>query len=420
MNGGTLAERILSHAVGRAVRAGDVVTLSPDAVMLHDSIAPQVIRLLESELAGEVADPEQVAVVIDHVSPAANVQTAEAQAGLRDWVRRQGIGRFHDAGGGIAHQILIEDRVARPGAVVVGSDSHSTAYGAVASFGTGLGATDIAVCLATGRTWLRVPETVRIDVHGELPSAVSVKDVALAAVRRLGAGGATYAALEWRGVDALSVGQRTTLATMAVEAGAKAGIIDPAGLPEDREVPKWLLHDDPAAVYRQRIEIDLASLVPQVSRPDAVDDVVDLSSLGDVPVDVVYLGTCTNGRHEDMAAAARLLEGRRVAAGVRMMVVPASRDSYARALSDGTIATLVAAGATVGPPGCGACIGRHLGVLAPGETCLFTGNRNFRGRMGSPDARIYLGSPEVAAATAVLGRIAHPRELERVAIGAEG
>lgn len=420
MRGGTLAERILAQAAGRPVRAGDVITVSPETVMVHDSIAPQVIRLLEEDLGVDrVPHPERVAVAIDHVSPAANVATAEAQAGLRRWVRKQGIERFHDAGRGIAHQILIEEHIARPGAIVVGSDSHSTAYGAVAAFGTGLGATDIAVCLATGRTWLRVPETVRIDVRGRLEGGLAAKDVVLAAIRRLGASGVTYGALEWHGIDDWSVGQRTTLASMAVEAGAKVGIVSPAGLPADRDVPEWLLGVDDAAVYRQRITLELSDLTPQIARPDNVDDVIDLDSLGHVPVDVVYVGTCTNGRHEDLATVARIMDGRPVAPGVRLMVVPASRDTLEAAIADGTLAALVGSGAIVGPPGCGACIGRHMGVLAPGETCLFTGNRNFRGRMGSPDARIYLGSPEVAAATAVLGHIAQPGALQPLVAGAE-
>lgn len=410
----TLAERILSHAAGRAVAAGDVVTLAPDRVLVHDSIAPSVIRLLREELGTtRLAHPERVAVVIDHVAPAANVATATNQKALREWVREQGIRRFFEVGRGICHQVLVEEGLAAPGEVVLGTDSHSTAYGAVAAFGSGLGSTDVAVLLASGRTWLRVPETIRIAVRGRFPAGLGPKDLALEVVRRLGADGATYAALEYAGLEHLGIAGRLTLATMAVEAGAKAGLVAPAGLArEGLSVPGWLADPGDAAhaSYARTLEVDLAELVPSVARPGRVDDVVPLAALAPTPVDVVYVGTCTNGRLEDLRAVARVLGGRRVASGVRLIVVPASSRVLAEAVADGTVSALLAAGAVLGPPGCGACIGRHMGALAPGETCVFTGNRNFAGRMGSPEARIFLASPEVAAASAALGRLAGPAE----------
>jgi methanogen homoaconitase large subunit len=408
----TLAEQILAQAAGRPVRAGEIHTVSVDLVMVHDSIAPSVIRVLHEELeCVRVFDPQRVAVVIDHVAPAANVQTAEAQRNLRRWVREQGIAHWFESGRGIAHQVLIEEGLARPGRLIVGSDSHSTAYGAVAAFGTGMGTTDIALALATGQTWLRIPETILVRVGGRYRPGVGTKDLALWLARILGADGATYSAIEYHGVDFLSTGDRTTLTTMALEVGAKAAIVAPAGLPEDRfPVPDWLRVEEGAS-YARVIDVDLTTLSPQIAMPHTVDNVVDLRVLGRVAVDVVYLGTCTNGRHEDMVAAARILQGRHIAPGVRMMVVPASSEALQTAVADGTVTTLLAAGATLGTPGCGACIGRHMGVLAPDEVCLFTGNRNFRGRMGAPDAQIYLASPEVAAATAVAGYIADPREI---------
>ncbi|GAB4446286.1 MAG: 3-isopropylmalate dehydratase large subunit [Chloroflexi bacterium OHK40] len=419
----TLSEQILSRAAGRPVRAGEVVTVDVDLVMMHDSLSPSIIRVLHEELGAErVWDPERVAVVIDHVAPAASVQTAEKQADLRRWARAQGIAHLFDVGRGISHPVLVEEGLARPGMIILGSDSHSTAYGCVGAFGTGMGTTDIALALATGRTWLRVPETVLVRARGRFRPGVGPKDLALRAARALRADGATYAAVEWHGVEFLSVMERMTLATLSIEVGAKAGIVPP-GVDRgqgtgDRDglalplasVPGWLTLQE-AAEYSQVVEIDLDALEPQVSAPHTVDNVTDLSALGRVAVDVVYLGTCTNGHYEDMAAAARLLRGRRLAPGVRMLVVPASARALQRAAEDGTLATLLAAGATVGTPGCGACIGRHMGVLAPGEVCLFTGNRNFRGRMGSPQASIYLASPEVAAATAITGYITHPQEL---------
>ena len=414
----TLSEQILSRAAGRPVRAGEVVTVDVDLVMMHDSLSPSIIRVLHEELGAErVWDPTKVAVVIDHVAPAASVQTAEKQADLRRWARAQGITQLFDVGRGISHPVLVEEGLARPGMVIVGSDSHSTAYGCVGAFGTGMGTTDIALAAATGRTWLRVPETVLVRAQGSFRPGVSAKDLALRAARVLRADGATYAAVEWHGVEQLSVMERMTLATLSIEVGAKAGIVPPGGdggrwTVDDRlvDVPEWL-GVQAGAEYAQVVEIDLNKLEPQVSAPHTVDNVTDLAAIGRVAVDVVYLGTCTNGHHEDMVAAARVLCGRRLAPGLRMLVVPASARALQLAVEDGTLATLLAAGATIGTPGCGACIGRHMGVLAPGEVCLFTGNRNFRGRMGSPEAQIYLASPEVAAATAITGYITHPQEV---------
>ncbi|MCB9832048.1 MAG: 3-isopropylmalate dehydratase large subunit [Planctomycetes bacterium] len=411
----SLAEKILGRAVGRGLRPGEVVEVTAQRIMVHDSIAPAVRRILTANLGHDrPLHPERMAVVIDHVAPAANLATAESQRDLRGWVAANGIRDFHDAGDGIAHQLLIEDRIARPGEIVIGSDSHSTSYGAVCAFGTGMGATDIALAVATGRTWFRVPETIRIEVTGSFGPGVGAKDLALTVTGRLGADGAIYSALEYRGVAALSVAERTTLASMAVEAGAKVGLVHPEGLPAEQAAPDWLLADDDHEPRGRRLEIDLDRLEPMLARPGRVDDVAPISEFEGRAVDVVYVGTCTNGRHEDIARVAGLLRGRRVAAGTRLIVVPASRASMAAAVADGSIATLLEAGAVIGPPGCGACIGRHMGVLAAGEVCLFTGNRNFRGRMGSPEAEIYLGSPEVAAATAVAGRLGDPRAILEV------
>jgi len=364
-------------------------------------------------------------VVIDHVAPAATVQTAEKQGDVRRWVKEQGITHLYDVGRGISHPVLVEEGLAQPGMVIVGSDSHSTAYGCVGAFGSGMGTTDIALAVATGRTWFRVPETVLVRAIGRFRPGVSVKDLGLRATRLIRADGATYAAVEWHGLDFLSLGERMTLATLSIEVGAKAGIVPPTGelrmsnaadrsdglMPAPQfSIPAWLGVQE-GATYQRLVEIDLDRLEPQVAAPHYVDNVTDLSDLGRVAVDVVYLGTCTNGHYEDMRAAARILRGRKLAPGMRMLVVPASSEALRLATEDGTLATLLRAGVAIGTPGCGACIGRHMGVLAPGEVCLFTGNRNFRGRMGSPEASIYLASPEVAAATALTGYITHPQEV---------
>jgi methanogen homoaconitase large subunit len=384
--------------------------------MAHDSISPSIIKVLREEIQAEhVWDPERVALVIDHVAPASNIQTAEAQAKLRRFARDEGIANLFDVGRGISHQVLVEERLARPGMLIVGSDSHSTAYGAVGAFGTGMGSTDIALALATGRTWLRVPETVRIRATGRFQPGVGAKDLGLHVARVLRADGATYRSVEWHGLDFLSVGDRMTLATLSIEVGGKAGIIPPQGeLAAELGAPDWL-RIDPDAHYERTVDVVLDELTPQIAMPNYVDNVADIADAGRIAVDVVYLGTCTNGRHEDMVAAAQILRGRRIASGVRMIVVPASSQALEQAATDGTLTTLLQAGATIGTPGCGACIGRHMGVLAPGEVCLFTGNRNFRGRMGSPEAQIYLGSPEVAAATALTGYLTDPRELATTA-----
>jgi methanogen homoaconitase large subunit len=408
----TLSEQILSHAAGRPVRAGDVITVRVDLVMMHDSLSPSIIKVLHQELGAEyVWDTERVAVVIDHVAPASNIQTADAQTRLRRWVRDQDITHLFDVGRGISHQVLVEEGLAQPGMVIVGSDSHSTAYGCVGAFGTGMGTTDVALILAAGRTWMRVPETVLVRASGRFRPGVSAKDLALRAARIIRAEGATYAAVEWHGVDFLSIGDRMTLSTLSIEVGGKAGLVPPTGdAAADLVIPEWLGVQE-GADYKQIVDIDLDTLEPQISVPHFVDNVVDLNEVGRVAVDVVYLGTCTNGRYEDMAAAASVLKGRKLAKHTRMLVVPASSESLRRATEDGTLQTLLEAGATIGTPGCGACIGRHMGVLGPEEVCVFTGNRNFRGRMGSPQANIYLTSPEVAAATALTGYITHPQEV---------
>lgn len=408
----TLTEQILSHAAGRPVWAGEVVTVQVDLVMMHDSLSPSIIRVLHEDLgATSVWDRERIAVVMDHVAPAATIQTASHQQHVRQWVRRHQITHFFDVGRGISHQVLVEEGLAQPGMVIVGSDSHSTAYGSVGAFGTGMGTTDVALIVATGKTWMRVPETVLVRAHGQFRPGVGAKDLALRVARQIRAEGATYASIEWHGVSFLSIGDRMTLATLSIEMGAKAGLIPPTGRAASHlRVPNWLRVQE-GATYSQIVDIDLDTLEPQISKPHLVDQVSDISEVGRIAVDVVYLGTCTNGRYEDMAAAARILRGRKIAPGVRMIVVPASSGALKRAASDGTLTTLLEAGATIGTPGCGACIGRHMGVLAPGEVCVSTGNRNFRGRMGSPDAEIYLASPEVAAATALTGYITHPQEV---------
>lgn len=409
LKGLTLAERILSVRSGGRVQAGELVVVDIDQVMVVDSIAPSVIRRLEQDLGGQIRHPERVSFVIDHVAPAANVEVATSQKNLRTYAREHSL-RVFDVGRGICHQVLMEEGLARPGWIVLGSDSHSTTYGAVCAFGTGMGATDIALATASGRTWLKVPETVRVDLLGQRPAHITAKDVALEVVRLLTADGATYASIEYHGAESFSKSERMTLTNLAVEAGAKVGLVPPSGeILGEYEVPDWLVVD-PEARYSKRVEIDLSRLEPVVSVPSFVDNVHPAQAYEGTPVDQVFVGTCTNGRLDDLQLVADIVRGKQVATHTRLLIIPASSQVLQAAVADGTFATLLAAGATFGTPGCGPCMGRHQGVLAPGEVCVSTSNRNFIGRMGSPDAKVFLASPAVAAATAIAGFLTTPDE----------
>lgn len=406
----TMAEKILSKRGSKTVFAGDLAVVEVDNVMIVDSIAESVIEILETELFAVPKYPERVSIVIDHVAPASSVNVAKSHQVSRRFALQTGV-RLFDVGRGICHQVLIEERLAFPGAIVLGSDSHSTTYGAVAAFGTGMGATDIALAAASGKTWLRVPESVKVTLTGELPDGVSAKDIALEMIRVLTADGATYMSVEIHAGDRFSRGERMTLANLCVEAGAKAGMVVPGGeILTMYDVPDWV-YPDPDAVYARAITIELSSLTPRMSVPSYVDNVAEVASLRGIRVDQVFIGTCTNGRLEDLQIAAAILKGHKVAAHTRLLVIPASSEVLEAAMADGTLLTIIQAGGTLSTPGCGPCMGRHQGVLAPGEVCVSTSNRNFIGRMGDKDAKIYLASPAVAAATAIMGVIALPEDV---------
>ena len=409
--GMTLSEQIISHKAGRPVTAGDLVVVEPDTAMGHDSLTPGIIKIMQEQLGvQQVANQDQVVLVMDHVAPASNVGTADNQNFIRAFARDQDV-RLFDVGRGICHQVLVEEQIARPGTIVVGSDSHSTSYGAVGAFGSGMGSTDIALVWATGKTWLRVPETLRVQVSGRFRPGVDAKDLALKLCRELTIAGATYMAIEYHGLDWLPLNGRQTLSSMAIELGAKAGIFPPDGEVAERfEVPNWLFVDS-NATYARTVEIDLDELEPQVAIPHSVDDVTDLSQAAGQKIDVVFLGTCTNGRYEDLRTAADILSNRQIHPHVRFLITPASREELQKAIADDTLSTLLAAGATLTTPGCGPCMGRHQGTLGENDICLSTGNRNFKGRMGHPTSQIYLSSPAVAAASAIAGEIIDPREL---------
>jgi len=398
-----MAELILSRASGRDVRAGDLVIVPVSRVMVHDSVIDAVMAGLKALGKDKVWDTSKVCVFVDHAAPAPTPVVADSHRVLREWVRQQEIASFYDAGEGVCHQIMVEEGYCEPGTVIVGSDSHSNSYGAVGSFGAGMGATDIAVALGLGRTWLRVPGSIKVTFSGKPRRGVTMKDAIMRVVREIGTDGARYACVEFHGVGDLPQGDRITLAGMTTEMGAKAGIV--VGTPES---PEWLRPAADAS-YAREVEVDLSTLEPQIAIPPRVDQVSDISGAIGIPIDIVFLGSCTNGRVVDMRQAVELLRGRRIHPRVRLEVVPSSRRQFEDAMAEGTLGRLSAAGAVVGSSGCGPCLGRTGGVLAAEEVCFSTANRNYKGRMGSPDASIYLGSPYVAAVAALTGMIDDPR-----------
>jgi len=413
----TLAEKILAaHAGLDAVAPGQIVVAAVDVAIAQDGTGPLAIQQIE-ELGAKALKAPTCVFFIDHAAPAPRSELANAQKTIRAFCASSGA-TLSDVEMGVCHQRVAES-FAKPGDLVIGADSHTCTAGALGAFATGMGSTDVAVGMVSGQTWLRVPETFRIEVTGELADGVEAKDLMLTLIGSLGADGATYKALEFGGpgIDALPMPGRLTLSNVAVEAGAKAGLVrsDEATrefLAEQGRADAWRpLAPDVGATYERVVTIDAAAIVPTVARPHTVDNTAPAADLKGTHVDQVLIGTCTNGRLADLRAAARLLRGRRRAPGTRLIVTPASRAVARAAAAEGLLEVFWAAGAVVTNPGCGACVGIHEGILADGEVCLSTANRNFHGRMGNPEASIYLGSPATAAAAAVTGEITDPREL---------
>ena len=407
---GTLVEEIFSRRLGRQVRAGDTVVAEVDAVMAHDVTGPLAIDAFRS-LEMPLWNPQRTIFSFDHVFPSNSIAASELHRRIREFAVEHGVKNLFAEG--ICHLVMVERGFVRPGGVVVGADSHSTTYGALGCFSTGMGSTDIGVTMATGRSWFRIPETLRIEVTGELRTGVQAKDVALTVIRRLGAEGANYLAVEWGGpaVSAMGMSERLTLANLSVDFGAKCGLCEVdattwayLGLPDQGTQRPH----DPG--YAEVLHVDVGDLEPQVSAPPAIENVRPLSELAGTPLDEVFIGSCANGRIEDMAVVAGMLEGRQVSPTTRTIIIPGTRTAYVQALERGYIDTFVRAGAVVMAAGCGPCLGRQHGTLGPGERALSTSMRNYPGRMGSPDAEIYLANPAVAAASALAGMIADPRE----------
>lgn len=410
----TLVETIFSRRLGREVRAGEIVVAEVDAIMSHDNTTPLAIKSWKA-IGKPILHPERVVIHFDHAYPAPNVAAATNQKVSLQFIREQGIEHFYHRG--ICHQVMIEEGFAVPGHLVIGADSHTNTYGAFGCFATGLGSTEIAVAWATGKCWFRIPETIHVVLEGTLSRGVYAKDVMLAVARELGMDGATYEAIEYSGpfIDALPMPDRIIFANMSTELGAKCGLIAPDGVTieflekETRARGPFELLRSSSPRYSRELRIDATGLEPQVACHPRVDSVRPLSEIEGLPIDEVFIGTCTNGRYEDLLIAARMLEGRKVSPWTRTIITPASQRVHDRLAAEGLLQIFSDAGCTVTQTGCGACIGRHGGVLAPGERAFTTMNRNFTGRMGSPEAEIYLGSPAAAAATAIEGKIADPR-----------
>jgi 3-isopropylmalate/(R)-2-methylmalate dehydratase large subunit len=412
----TLAEKILSEKSGTDAKAGDIVIAKVDLAFVQDTTGPLTVRQFQSS-GLELANPERTVLYIDHAAPSPNANLSNDHIFLRDFARQTGC-IISEPGEGVCHQRVQED-YSRPGDVIVGADSHTVTAGGLGAFATGMGSSDVAVAFGLGKTWFRVPETFKIDVNGEFQKGVYAKDLILHLIGLIGADGATYKSLEFSGttINKMSMSSRFTIANMAVEAGAKVGLF-----PSDDTTKEFLeaqgrgkdyrpLAADKGAVYEQIIKIKADELDPTVAMPHTVDNASLVSALKGTKIHQVVIGTCTNGRMEDLEVAVNILKGKKVAPGVRLIVAPASRKVLLEAIEAGYITDLVEAGAIILPPGCGPCLGLHQGALGDGEVCLSTANRNFEGRMGNPKSFIYLGSPATAAATALTGEITDPREV---------
>jgi 3-isopropylmalate/(R)-2-methylmalate dehydratase large subunit len=415
--GKTIVEKILSRASGRDIGADDIVVVGIDAAVAHDGTAPLAIEAFREMGGKKVWDPSRIVLVIDHIAPSASEGTSSLHVVMRNFSREQGI-KLYDVGSGICHQLMLEEGHVRPGTVVVGADSHTCTYGAVGAFSTGIGSTEMAAVFVSGKLWFKVPRTLKFYIEGRPPDFITPKDIILHILGIVGADGANYKAIEFAGpvVDRMDISGRMTLCNMAVEMGAKVGIVEPdertsAYFRENFDTEIEIIRSDGDATYEDILNFDVSGLEPQIACPSSVDNVKPISEVEGVEVDQIFLGSCTNGRLEDLRQAAVILRDAEVKDGVRVLVVPASRRVYLQALREGLIEVFLRAGCTVCNPGCGPCPGGHMGVLARGEVCLSTSNRNFAGRMGSTEAEIYLASPLTAAASAIAGKITDPRDV---------
>ncbi len=416
----TIAEKILAdHAGLDHVEPGQLVEVSVDIALGNDITAPIAIEIFKKTGVERVFDRSRIALVADHFTPNKDIKSAEQVRMLREFAEDQAIVHFYEGGEvGVEHCLLPEKGIVLPGDVVIGADSHTCTYGALGAFATGVGSTDLAAAMITGKTWFKVPETLKIIYKGELQPWVCGKDLILYTIGDIGVDGALYMAMEFSGpvIEGLSMAERMTMSNMAIEAGGKAGLINP-----DEKTKEYVearakreyrfFSSDDQADYANVIEYDCSKIEPQIAFPHLPENTVSISEVGTVELNQVVIGSCTNGRIEDLEVAARILDGKKVAKGLRLIVLPATPSIWSDALAKGYLKIFSDAGAIIGPPTCGPCLGGHMGILAKGERALSTTNRNFVGRMGHPESEVYLASPAIAAASAILGRIGSPVEL---------
>jgi len=416
----TITQKILAaHAGKERVEPGELIEAKVDLVLGNDITAPIAIKEFEELGIQKVFDNEKIALIPDHFTPNKDIKSAEQVKILREFARKYNIIHFYDVGRvGVEHALLPELGLVRPGMCIIGADSHTCTYGAFGAFSTGVGSTDMAAAMATGKTWFKVPESIKFVVYGKMQPYVSAKDIILHIIGSIGVDGALYASMEFTGdtIAELSMEGRMTMANMAIEAGAKNGIFAPDGktveyIKSRTGLPYTLYYSDEDASYIDVKEYDASKIEPTVSFPHLPENVRPAREAG-IEIDQVVIGSCTNGRIEDLRVAAKILKGRKVHKGVRLLIIPATQEVYRKALEEGLIDIFIEAEAAVSAPTCGPCLGGHMGILAEGERCVATTNRNFVGRMGHPKSEVYLASPAVAAASAVLGKIAHPDELK--------
>ena len=413
----TMAEKILAKASGKKeAEAGEIVMANIDVAMTHDLTGPLSVESFEKIGVDKVWDPEKIVVVFDHQVPADSIEAANNHIQMRKFVKEQKINNFYDVREGVCHQVLPEKGHIVPGEVVVGTDSHTCTHGALGAFSTGIGSTDMAMVFATGKLWFKVPETIKFDITGKLSDYVYAKDVVLNIIGKIGADGATYKACEFGGetTQEMSVSDRMVLCNMAIEMGGKTGLVEPDQKTFDylkgRSSKSYeVMKTDSDAASLKTMEINVNDLEPQVACPHHVDNVKPVSEVEGTQIDQVFLGSCTNGRLDDLRTAAKILKGHSISNNIRMLVIPASREIYTQAMDEGLLRTFVDSGALVCNPCCGPCLGGHVGLVGPGEVSLSTSNRNFKGRQGSPDAEVYLSSAAVAASSAIYGKITDPR-----------
>jgi 3-isopropylmalate/(R)-2-methylmalate dehydratase large subunit len=413
----TMAEKILAKASGnKKSEAGEIIMANIDVAMTHDLTGPLSVESFDKIGVQKVWDPEKIVIVFDHQVPADSIEAANNHMIMRKFVEEQEIKNFYDVREGVCHQVLPEKGHVVPGEVIVGTDSHTCTHGALGAFATGIGSTDMAMVFATGKLWFKVPETIKFDITGKLQENVFAKDVILDIIGKMGADGATYKACEFGGETTrnMTISDRMVLCNMAIEMGGKTGLVEPDQktikyLKERSTKPYEILKTDNNALSLETMQIDVNKLEPQIACPHNVDNVKPVSEVEGIHIDQVFLGSCTNGRLSDLRTAAKIIKGKDVSKKVRMLVIPASREVYTKAMDEGLLRTFVDSGALVCNPCCGPCLGGHIGLVGPGEVSLSTSNRNFKGRQGSPDAEVYLSSAAVAAASAITGKITDPR-----------